>query len=346
MKQADLKVTLADVARRANVSITSVSRVINNNAPVNSLTRARIESAMAELGYTAPAAAQRRSETTIAVLTGDLHNPYFPEIIHGMQEEADNYGMLTAIIPTSDSPQRQQHIARQLSKRVANALILLGSTFYPDIEKQQSRLKLPMVVINRQVSGPALGSIWVDFKYAGYRAAQHLLLLGHTRIAFIANFRANEPFSSARRDGVLQAVSDAGLSVRPEWLQECPPGSGMDGGFHAMNALLSLPPARRPSGVVCFNDIIAVGAEHAVRAAGLRVPEDISVVGFDDLEVAAHCCPPLTTISQAKHRIGAMAVQMLRKMILDPTAVGDSLQVESPLVVRESTGPYVELRAR
>jgi DNA-binding LacI/PurR family transcriptional regulator len=117
----------------------------------------------------------------------------------------------------------------------------------------------------------------------------------------------------------------------------------MDGGYHAMSSLLTrLNPQERPTAMVCFNDGIAIGVEHAVRAAGLRVPEDISVVGFDDIAIAAHASPPLTTISQPKYRIGMMAVQMLRKMLRDPYVMGDSIQTESPLVVRESTGPCSE----
>ena len=109
-----------------------------------------------------------------------------------------------------------------------------------------------------------------------------------------------------------------------------------------MNTLLARLPAERPTALVCFNDGIAVGVEHAIRAAGLRVPEDFSIVGFDDIAIAAHASPPLTTISQPKYRIGMMAVQMLRKMLQDPAAPGDSIQTESPLIVRESTGPCLE----
>jgi DNA-binding LacI/PurR family transcriptional regulator len=343
MARGSNRPTLADVARRANVSITSVSRLINNSGPINEETRVRIEAAMAALSFEPRRSAAREMEQTIAVITGDLMNAYFPEIIRGIQEEADSYGMLAILFTLTDIPRRQQQIFEKLSKHVADAMILLGTPLLPALAEVQSRYHLPTVVINRRAAGPGLGSITVDFENAGFRAAQHLLMLGHTRIGFASNFNSTIDVSTSRRIGVIQALHDSGLELRPEWNIVCPPGLEMDGGYHAMSSLLTrLNPQERPTAMVCFNDGIAIGVEHAVRAAGLRVPEDISVVGFDDIAIAAHASPPLTTISQPKYRIGMMAVQMLRKMLRDPYVMGDSIQTESPLVVRESTGPCSE----
>lgn len=342
MKKTGTRATLANVAQRANVSITSVSRLINNSGPINDETRQRIENAMSELGFEPRRSTPRIPEPTIAILTGDLLNAYFPEVIRGVQDEADNYGMLTMLFTLTDQPNRQQQILQRLSKRVADAIILMGSPIFPGLDTVQSRLHLPLVVINRRVCGPALGSITVDFEAAGYRAAQHLLTLGHTRIGFISLFQTNVDVAIARLNGVTQALRDAGITLRSDWIINCPPGSEMDGGYHAMNSLLSRPVADRPTALVCFNDGIAVGVEHAIHAAGLHIPDDFSVVSFDDLAVAAHTYPPLTTISQPKYRIGMMAVQMLRRMLSNPEAPGDCVQTEGPLVVRESTGPCIE----
>jgi LacI family transcriptional regulator len=333
---------LADVARLANVSITSVSRLINNSGPINQETRARIEDAMANLGFEPRHTPAKGGEQTIAVVTGDLLNAYFPEIIRGVQEEADSYGMLTILFALTDVPQRQHQILQKLSKRVADAIVVMGSPLFQGLAEVQSRYHIPLVVINRRANGIALGSIAIDFENAGYRSCQHLLMLGHTRIGFISNFNSSLDVSEARRHGVEQALHDAGLCLRPEWSLVCPPGQEMDGGYHAMSALLSHAAIDRPTAIVCFNDGVAVGVEHAIRACGLRVPEDISVVGFDDIALAAHASPPLTTISQPKYRIGMMAVQMLRKMMRDPEALGDSIQTECPLIVRESTAPCSE----
>lgn len=342
MQKAGARATLNDVARQAQVSITSVSRLINHTGPVNEETRLRIEKAMAELGFEPRRSSPRSTAPTLAVLTGDLLNAYFPEVIRGIQEEADSYGMLTMLFTMTDQPQRRQQILLRLSKRVADGVILMGSPIFPGLDVIQARLHLPLVVINRRACGPALGSITVDFEAAGYRAAQHLLMLGHTRIGYISLVQANVDVAIARLNGVAQALRDAGITMQPDWIVNCPPGTEMDGGYYAMSTLLTRPITEIPTAYVCFNDGIAFGVQHAIRAAGFRVPEDFSVVGFDDLAIAAHASPPLTTISQPKYRIGMMAVQMLRKMLTDLSAPGDCVQMETPLMVRESTGPCME----
>jgi LacI family transcriptional regulator len=342
MAKASSRVTLADVARRANVSITSVSRLINNSGPINEETRKRINAAITELGFEPRRSQSKGLEQTIAVITGDLLNAYFPEIIRGVQEEADSYGMLTILFTLTDAPQRQQQILQKLSKHVADAVILMGSPIFPGLAEVQSRRRIPMLVINRRALGPALSSITVDFENAGYRITQHLMMLGHTRIGFVSNSDPDLDISAARRKGVELALQEAGHCLRPEWSLVCPPGQEMDGGYHVISALLAQPKAELPTAFVCFNDAIAVGVEHGLRTAGLRVPENLSVVGFDDIAIAAHASPPLTTISQPKYRMGMTAVQMLRKMIHDPDAPGDSIMTESPLIVRESSGRCLE----
>lgn len=330
--------TLADVAHRANVSITSVSRLINHSGPINLETRARIEAAMTELGFEPRASEPKEIPPTIAVITGSIMNSYFPEVIRGVQEEADSHNMLTLLFTLPTQAQRRQNILEKLARRVADGVVVMGSPVFPGLDDLQARLKLPMVVINRRYSGTALGSITVDFENAGYRATQHLLAFGHTRIGYIAPVEGVNDTLSSRRRGMEQAIRDAGLAINPQWMVSCPPSGESDSGFYAMNNLLRLPD-ERPTALVCFNDSIAVGVAHAIRAAGLRVPDDISIVSFGDIAVAAHACPPLTTISQPKYSIGMMAVQMLRKMLQDPSAPGDIIETESPLVVRESTGP-------
>jgi len=342
MAKISTRPILADVAKLANVSITSVSRLINNSGPINDETRMRIEAAMAELGFEQRRSAGKENEKTIAVVTGNLINPFFPEIIRGIQEEADTYNMLTVLFTLNDVPQKQQQVLQKLSRRTVDAIVLMGFPLICMIEEIQSRQHIPLVVINRRASGPALGSIRIDFENAGYRAAQHLLLLGHTRIGYMSPYMVGHDISTPRRRGMEIAMQEAGHTLRPEWVITCPPGQDMDAGYHAMSALLNRPPAERPTALVCYNDAIAVGVEHALRVSCLRVPEDVSLIGFDDIAIAVHASPPLTTISQPKYRMGMMAIQMLRKMMQDPTECGDDIVTESPLIVRESTGPCFE----
>jgi DNA-binding LacI/PurR family transcriptional regulator len=171
------------------------------------------------------------------------------------------------------------------------------------------------------------------------RAAQHLLSLNHTRIAHLASPVTGE-IAQSRQRGIELALQEVGLTLRPEWCPIVPPGTEVEGGYQAMRALLDLPTDNRPTAVIAFNDIIAVGALHAVRACGLRVPQDISIIGVDDISIAAHVYPPLTTIGQPKYRMGKLAVQTLRQMREGKMPIGNNCTLlESPLIVRESSGP-------
>ncbi len=141
-----------------------------------------------------------------------------------------------------------------------------------------------------------------------------------------------------RRRGVEMALAEAGLELRSEWV--LPSYPDVNGGFQVMSALLALPPTQRPTAVITYNDLMALGALHAIRSHHLRVPEDISVIGIDNIHMAAHANPPLTTLAPPKHRMGRMAMQLLRRMMAgeEPPESGYTL-VECPLIVRESTGP-------
>jgi DNA-binding LacI/PurR family transcriptional regulator len=193
------------------------------------------------------------------------------------------------------------------------------------------------VVINHCVPLPDVGCIMVDLETGVYRATRHLLDLNHTRVAFLPGPAASET-SQRRRRGLEAALGEAGLSLRPEW---CPVSfPDVDGGFQAMSVLLALPPGQRPTAVITHNDLMALGVLHAIRAHHLRVPEDISVIGIDNIHMAAHANPPLTTLAPPKNRMGRMAMQMLKRMIEGAPApeTGYTL-VECPLIVRESTAP-------
>ena len=252
MAKISSRPTLADVARLANVSITSVSRLINHSGPINEETQGRIEAAMAELGFEPRRSAVKESEPTIAVITGDLLNAYFPEIIRGIQEEADHYNMLTILFSLTDVPQRQQQILQKLSKHAADAVVLMGSPIFPGLAEVQARLRLPLVVINRRANGPGLGSITVDFENAGYRAAQHLLMLGHTRIGYVSLFNISADVSVSRRRGVEQALHDAGLCYAPGVDRHLParPGDGRRLSRHEHPA--GAPAGRAPHGFGLF----------------------------------------------------------------------------------------------
>jgi DNA-binding LacI/PurR family transcriptional regulator len=331
--------TLADVARHAKVSTATASRVLRSTGPVSQDLRKRIETATAALGYTPRSGSKQRADSTLALLVGDLLNPYFPEIVRGVQEEVDNYALILTLYNMTDHPLRRSQLLRKLTKPPVEGVILTGTSPFPELLEWQQRHKIPLVLLNRRVSQPGVHCIMVDFENAMYRATQHLLSLNHTRIGHLASPSTGE-IAQARLRGINAALKEVGLSLRSEWCPVVPPGTEVEGGFQAMRALLDLPVDERPTAAIAFNDIIALGALHAVCAYGLRVPQDISIIGIDDIAIAAHAHPPLTTIGQPKYRMGKLAVQTLRRMSEGRISPGNNCTLlESPLIVRESTGP-------
>ncbi|MCX7838957.1 MAG: LacI family transcriptional regulator [Anaerolineae bacterium] len=332
--------SLHSVAQRAGVSPATVSRVLNNTAPVRDGVRSRVLAAINELGYTPSAgrSARRVVENAIALLIPDILNPFFAEMMRGIQDEATLFGYMPILYDSNEDPQREQQLLRMFAAQPLRGIILSGSRLpTADLSSLCQQLAVPIVLINRAVRLPNAACILTDMEGGAWRAARHLLDLHHTRIAFLSGPYKSEQ-SQARRRGVERALSEAGLTLRAEW---CPASSpNVDGGFQTMSALLALPPNERPTAVIAYNDMMALGALHAIRAHHLRVPEDISVVGTDDIAIAAHSNPPLTTISQPKYRMGRMAVQMLQRMIQGrpPPQEGYTL-LETALIVRESTAP-------
>ncbi|MBN2004239.1 MAG: LacI family DNA-binding transcriptional regulator [Anaerolineae bacterium] len=332
--------TLTDVARHAQVSTATVSRVLRNTGPVSLELRQRIETSMAALGYVPRRQAHDHLDKgTLALVVGDLLNPYFLEIAQGVQDGADNQELTLTLYNLTDHPQRQRQLLQKLSKPLVDGVILAGLAPFPELLAWQERHKIPLVLFNRRVSQPGVHCIVVDFESAMIRATQHLLALGHTRIGHLASPSTGE-IAEARQRGIQSALVEAGLALRPEWCSVVSPGQAVGGGFQAMRALLNLPKGERPTAVIAFNDMIAVGALHAIHSYGLRVPQDMSVIGVDDIALAAHTYPPLTTISQPKYQMGKLTVQTLRRMSEGQISISNNCTLlEIPLIVRESTGP-------
>ncbi len=340
MRKRSNRPTLADVAKHARVSTATASRVIHNTGPVSSDLRKRIQGAVASVGYTPRITTLAASEATVAVLASNLANPYFPDVIAGIQEEAASYGIGLILFNLTDSPQNRQQILHRLEKRALNGVIMMGTQPFPELFAWRDQAKIPLVLINHFADKPDVYSIGIDLENAMYRATQYLLSLNHTRIGHITGPSNWGDLSLVRRRGIERALTEAGLVLRPEWCSVISPGSLADAGFHAMNNLLALPVAERPTAVIAFNDMVAFGALHAIHASGLRVPQDISLIGVDDLFVAAHSKPPLTTIDQPKYRIGKLALEIVYHASQGNTDLRNCTLLESPLIIRESTAAY------
>lgn len=325
--------TLRDVARLAGVSPATVSRILNGTAVVAEDKRRTVEAAIAQLGFKPNLSARglrSGSSMTIGVLTQELESPHFTAAIKGIDEGLLGSGYAPVVVPGHWNPEEEAERVRLLISRHVDALAIVGGSL-SDAQVQEFALHLPVAITGRKVSAPNLMSFDIDQREGGRLAAEHLISLGHHHIAQISG---PQRYTDARQrvEGFMLAHAQAGLAVDPRLMVE---GDFEEkGGEAAMNRLLD---AGVPfSAVVCGNDQMLFGARLTLMRRGLRVPEDVSLVGFDDLPVAKYMTPPVTTVRQPMFQIG-MAVAAALLSALGATPVRPVTVPEVSLVVREST---------
>lgn len=333
--------TLEDLAAHSGVSIATVSRVINASGPVSEEAEHRVKQAIEELGFT-PKHKRRKARnrsTIIACIVPEFMNPANTMIITGVQEEAEKMAAHVMIVPVSEKP-GSVHSNLTLLKYVNVDGVILAHVGVQaeEILDACKSSELPLVVLRRDVSTHHVFRIDVDREIGMYQAAKLLIGLNHTDIAYLCG-SAESDFAHAKLRGIQRALSEADLTLRPELHRACLPT--VDDGFRVATNLLRLPPNQRPTAILAYNDLVAIGTLHAVRSAGLKVPEDISVVGFDNIPLSSHTNPPLTTIAQPHYQKGQMAVQTIVNRLTgdDDTDPEGFTFLACSLVVRESTGP-------
>ncbi|MFL5605145.1 MAG: LacI family DNA-binding transcriptional regulator [Gemmatimonadaceae bacterium] len=332
-----MSVTIKDVARLAGVSVATVSRVLNASAPVQADTRARVLQVARELRFAPNGAARtlsRRRAGALGVILPDLYGEFFSELLRGIDQEAQRAGHSLLVSSSHHDSRGVAAAIRAMRGRVDGLLVMA-----PEIpaEALDSALPdgLPVVLLNR-APGVAAASVMVDNYGGAHEMTRHLLSLGHRRIGFLAG-AANNADSDERQRGFLDALREAGvqhdrgLCARGDFAEE--------GGWRGARALLAL--ATPPSVIFAANDAMAVGALSALREAGIDVPADMGVVGFDDIPVARFLHPPLTSVRVGIAALGERGASLLLSTITErPPPPGaprrDVLPTE--LVVRASCG--------
>jgi len=325
-------ITIREVAQHAQVSVTTVSHVINGTRFVSEEAKARVQAAIAALHYVPSAVARslKSSRThTVGMMIPNNSNPYFAEIIRGIEDTCFAAGFNVILCNSDDDPHKQAAYVRVLSEKQVDGLIVLSSGGDPELLDTLRGAPMPQVVVDREIDDLAADLVEVDHEGGARLAVEHLVSLGHARIACIAGPLALSP-ARQRVQGWRSALQAAGLACDDALVADG--GFTAAGGFAAMRALL----VYRPSAVFASNDLMAIGAICAAAEAGLRVPQDVSMIGFDDIALAAYSNPPLTTIAQPKHQTGELAAQLLMQRIAQP---GRPLQREilrPSLVLRRS----------
>ena len=327
--------TISQVAEHAGVSSTTVSHVINETRFVSSAVRLRVQRAMDELGYQPNALARslRRGEThTLGLILPDSSNPFFAELAQNIEIAAFDLGYNVILCNAQGLPSKERLYLDVLQKKQVDGLILLSTGEDAESLSESLRRDVPIVMLDRDLPAADADMVLADNRLGGVLATTHLLQLGHQRIGCISgpsHFTPSARRVSGYRDGLSEMgiAFDETLVVRGDFHPE----SGRAGAL----ALLSRPD--RPTAIFACNDLMAIGAVRAACELGLSVPSDLSVVGFDDIQLASYITPSLTTVVQPKAEMACTAVQLLIERMADRSLPARRQVLSLALVVRESS---------
>jgi LacI family transcriptional regulator len=327
--------TIKDVAERAGVGIATVSRTLHNSSRLRPETAARVRQAMEELGYRpnthAQSLASGRSHM-LGLVVSDISNPFFPGLIKGFEEAAVENGYDVFAASTNYDPARTVLCVHRMIERKLDGVAIMTSEIDPGLTDSFARHKVPLVFLDVGKVGRGVSNVKIDYARGIAQAIQHLRELGHRRIAFISG-PANLRSAWERREAFLDRLSQYRDGQPDELLIE-EANHKADGGQQAMLRLLER--HSHPTAVLTSNDLTAIGALRGIRQFGLGVPEDVSVVGFDDIQMAEYTEPPLTTVRLQQSEVASLACHALLQLIRTP-GMGSQLGVGTSLVIRAST---------
>jgi LacI family transcriptional regulator len=332
--------TIRDVARLAGVSTMTVSRVVNNSGYTSRETRLRVEQAVAELGYVPNAVARHlrsKRTKTLALVVSDITNPFFTTIARGVEDVAGPRGFGVMFCNTDESETEETGYLRMLIQRQVDGVLLVPASSSAEPLRLLRAHDVPVVVLDRRVRSGGVDQVRCDSEDGAHTLARHLIELGHRRIAMLSGRRS---ISTAvdRVGGYQRALTEAGIPVDPQLVRYG--GYGLAGGFLMAQEVLATSP--RPTALLAANNFIAFGALRALREARLRVPDDMSLVCFDDLPEEWLIDPFLTVVDQPAYEMGRQAAELLfERLDAGVRTPSRSIIMPGKFIVRRSTAPPV-----
>jgi len=332
------RMDIRTIARMANVSIATVSRTINRVSTVNPKMAKRVWDVIEKLDFVpntqARALVSGRSKI-FGLVVSEITNPFFPELIQGFEDIAVENGYEILVSSTNHDPKRMSHCIRRMLERKVEGVAIMTFGIEEPLLDQLAKRKVPLVFIDIGPDRPGVSVLKVDYHHGIRRAVQHLAALGHRQIAFVTGpMRLHS--AQSRLAAFSKSMQECGITPEPNQIVEG--DHTLEGGVAAMERLLLLDPL--PTAVVCSNDMTAIGVLHKLYRKGLRVPDDISVIGFDDIHIAEVMMPPLTTVQMSRLDIAKAAFGALRSQVESPEQTHGKREFDIPteLIVRESTG--------
>jgi len=329
------KITIIEVAKKAKVSLGTASRVINNDVHVSAKTREHVNTVIQELGYIANRQAQglkRKKTNVIGVLVPNLATSYIGEILHGIDTELALHQLDLMLFTTHRAAAKEASYVANMARGLVDGLLIILPRSLEDYTDTLTDLRFPFVLIDYQGNGTSYPSVGATNFQGGYNATEHLIQLGHKRIGFITG-SMDLGCSQERLNGYRSALSthhldgEAGLVYEGDFLQS--------DGYEGASALLEL--SNPPTAIFASNDLMAMGAMDAIRNHGLKIPDDVSVVGFDNIQQSAMVYPPLTTVQQPLDEMGGVATQILLGLLKGSDKDAGRIELPTELIVRGST---------
>lgn len=335
--------TIKDVAALAGISYTTVSHVVNKTRPVSEEVRIKVEAAIKTLDYVPSAVARSlkaKTTATIGLLVPNNLNPYFAELARGIEDYCERNGYCVILCNSDDNPDKQRSYLRVLLEKRIDGLIVASAGGDIGLAHGLKGVRTPMVIVDRGLDGVDADLVRIDHEYGAYLATRHLLELGHRDIATISG-PENTSVAQMRLAGYCRALREAGVEVSPKRMLESDFTS--TGGYSAAAVLLESNP---PSAIFAANDMIGIGVLRAAAERNIRVPSELSVIGFDDIQMSRYVYPSLTTVGQSILQLGEMAAEMLLRRIATPDLMTDQRIVTPSIVIRESTAPLAGVFAQ
>jgi DNA-binding LacI/PurR family transcriptional regulator len=329
-------VNIRDVAKKAGVSTATVSRVVNGTVPVSAQTERKVRKAIKSLGYYPNTHARTLGSGKshmYGLIISDIANPFFPDIAKFFERIAVEHGQELLIANTDYQPHRMQICVQRMLERKVDGVAIMTSEMDAKLVRLLNRRGVPIVFLDTGRVGPNISNIFIDYISGIEQAMEHLVTLGHKRIAFVSG-PPTLTSARTRRTAFVSSLERKGLRFSADYMQIG--NHRIDGGQSAMTRLLKL--RRPPTAVMASNDLTAIGMMRAIHAAGLDVPRDISVMGFDDIDISTFLQPPLSTIRIPRGEIAVNAFTALYSASHKHLGEGAEYRVSTELVIRQSTG--------
>ncbi|MCC3372958.1 catabolite control protein A [Cohnella sp. REN36] len=330
-----MTVTIYDVAREAGVSMATVSRVVNNNPNVKPQTRKKVYEAIERLGYRPNAVARglaSKKTTTVGVVIPDIANAIFAEVARGIEDIANMYHYNIILCNADKRKEKEIRVINTLLEKQVDGLLFMGGAVTEEHLLAFNTSNVPIVLCATTDEKGTMPSVDIDHEAAAFDAVQRLIADGHRKIAMISGTLQDPANGYARYQGYKKALEQAGIPLNEEYVRIG--NYRYESGIEAMQYFLGL--SDRPSAVFAATDEMAIGAIHSIQDAGLKVPEDVSVISVDNIRMASMVRPQLTTVAQPMYDIGAVSMRLLTKLMKKENVEQARVVLPHELIVRSS----------